>query len=389
MLAMQTMQTQPTQSLHDIIVAAGSGDMDAFALLVQRFQKMAYVLAYSSLIDRSLAEDVVQEAFTEAYLALPSLREPDAFPSWFKRIVLRQVDRVLRRKQFSIVSLEATPAFDIVEDTDPSLLVETHELQERVRQAIATLPPHEQTTLYLFYNMGYPYKEIAELLNLPVSTVKKRLFDARQHLRGKLHYTMDAVRETLHNTQYSSEQQSPYLSAQIRLLIAVRLNDIEAVRALLEHNLMLLNDRIQFRKTLPLTMLRSVGHTALHEAATHGHLVLAQLLLDYGANVNARTTIGITSLHEAVYHNHPAIVELLLTHSANVNASLDNGLTPLQWAAMQNRYACAEILLRYHADVNVQTQAGRTALDWAMLKGHRELIELFIEYGAIQRGNRV
>lgn len=387
---MLAMQLQPEQTLNDIIMAARDGDMDAFTLLVQRFQGMAYALAYSSLIDRNLAEDVVQEAFTEAFLSLSSLREPDAFPAWFKRIVLRQVDRVLRRKQFSTVALEATSSFDIIgDDTDPSYLVETHELQERVKQAIATLPAHEQTTLYLFYSTGYPLKEIAELLDVPVGTVKKRLFDARQHLRVKLHYTMDAVRETLHHSQHSYEQQSPYLSPQIQLLIKVRLNDIEAVRALLEHNLMLLNDKIQFKKTLPLTMVRSIGHTALHEAAMYGHLALAQLLLDYGANVNARTTTGITPLHEAVYHNHSVIVELLLAYGANVNPHLDNGLTPLHWAAMQNRYTCAEILLRHNANIDAKTQAGRTPLDWAMLKGQRELIELFIEHGAVQSGNRM
>lgn len=379
---MLAMQVQPTPSLHGIIEAARTGDMDAFALLVQRFQGMAYALAFSALTDRSLAEDVVQEAFTEAYLALPSLRNPDAFPAWFKRIVLRQVDRLLRRKQFSMVTLEATPEFDIVDgDTDPSRMVEEHELQEQVRRAIATLPAHEQTSLHLFYSMGYTHKEIAELIDVPVSTVKKRLFDARQHLRGKLHYDMDAVRETLH--QNSNEQRFPSLSEQVQLLIAVRLNDIGEVRSLLEHNLILLNGKIQFRKALPLTMLRSIGHTALHEAVMHGHLALVQLLLDYGANVNARTTIGITPLHEAVYHNHPAIVELLLTYGANVNAHLDNGLTPLHWAAMRDRRACAEILLRYDASINAQTQAGRTPLDWATLKENHELMQLLIEYGAV------
>src|SRR6185312_8867273 len=62
--------------LHSLVIAAQNGDMDAFGHIVQRFQAMAYTSAYAMLEDAQLAEDVAQEAFIEAYLNLPKLREP-------------------------------------------------------------------------------------------------------------------------------------------------------------------------------------------------------------------------------------------------------------------------------------------------------------------------
>ena len=77
------------QLLSTVVKAAQEGDKDAFAILVQRFQGMGYTFAYGMLGNTQLAEDVVQEALVEVYLHLPSLREPAAFPGWFRRILLR------------------------------------------------------------------------------------------------------------------------------------------------------------------------------------------------------------------------------------------------------------------------------------------------------------
>ena len=83
------------ETLQSLVIAAQNGDLDAFGIIVQRFQGMAYTSAYAMLEDAYLAEDVAQEAFIEAYLNLPKLRESAAFPGWFRRIVFKQGDRVL------------------------------------------------------------------------------------------------------------------------------------------------------------------------------------------------------------------------------------------------------------------------------------------------------
>ena len=79
---------------------------DAFAELVIRFQDMAFACAYAVLGDAYLAEDVAQDAFVVAWQKLDQLRQPSAFPGWFKRIVLSQCNRRTRGKRLQIVPLE-------------------------------------------------------------------------------------------------------------------------------------------------------------------------------------------------------------------------------------------------------------------------------------------
>ena len=95
------------EALSELVVAARAGDHEAFAEIVSRFQNMAYAGAYGMTGDSTLAQDVAQEAFIEAYLNLERLREPAAFPGWFRRILIKQSDRQTRRKQRAALPLEA------------------------------------------------------------------------------------------------------------------------------------------------------------------------------------------------------------------------------------------------------------------------------------------
>jgi DNA-directed RNA polymerase specialized sigma24 family protein len=76
------------KDLDTLVIRAQSGDRMAFGSLVRQFQDMAVGYAYSILGDFALAEDTAQEAFVQAYLDLHTLREPHAFPSWFRRMGL-------------------------------------------------------------------------------------------------------------------------------------------------------------------------------------------------------------------------------------------------------------------------------------------------------------
>ncbi len=151
---------------------------EAFAELIARFQSLAHGWAYNALGDTHLAQDVVQEAFLTAYQKLDQLREPDAFPGWLKRIVLTHCNRVTRRKSLALLPLE-----DEDVQSDPAASAEDHDLREQVTQAVRSLPDHEREVTELFYITGYSQQEIAEQLALPLTTVKKRLQYAREHLR--------------------------------------------------------------------------------------------------------------------------------------------------------------------------------------------------------------
>lgn len=163
----------------------------AFAELVSEFYETAFNWAYSRLNDADLAQDAVQEAFVAAYQKLHQLKEPKAFAGWFKQIVLSQTYRLLRdtRPLTHAVDLNREMA---TSEPGPVALVENDEMKERVMTAVQALPEKEQVVTQLFYLNGYSQKEIARLLELPLTTVKKRLQYARRNLRGILVSMMDA-----------------------------------------------------------------------------------------------------------------------------------------------------------------------------------------------------
>jgi RNA polymerase sigma factor (sigma-70 family) len=165
-----------------LVEKAAAGDLEAFGILVRRFQDMACGYAYSVLRDFQAAEDVAQEAFLEAYQCLKDLREPLAFPSWLRRIVYKHCDRRFRGKRIETVSIEGTEAAANPSER-PDRQTEARELQAKVLDAINGLSDVQREATTLFYMNGYSEKEVAEFLEVPVSTVKKRLHDSRRKLK--------------------------------------------------------------------------------------------------------------------------------------------------------------------------------------------------------------
>lgn len=182
---------------------AKSGKQIAFGEVVQRFQDLAFGCAFAVLGDFHLAEDAAQEAFLSAWRNLDQLRVPEAFPGWFKRIVLTQCNRLTRGKRLDLVSLDAIleqPS----QDCDPYLAYEQLERQIRVHAAMRALPEHERMVTALFYIGDYSQNEIANFLEIPVTTIKKRLFEARKKMKQEME-TM--VRDTLQEKRPSRNEQ--------------------------------------------------------------------------------------------------------------------------------------------------------------------------------------
>ena len=179
-----------------LIAEAQAGDLHAYGQVVQRFQDMAYGYAYSIIGDFHLAQDAAQEAFIEAHRCLPSLRDPAAFPGWFRRIVHKHCDRLTRGKRISTVPLGA--ADGIADSTpEPAQAAEAHEMTDNVLEAIGSLPANERTVTTLFYINGYSQADIAAFLEVPDGTVKSRLHASRKRLKERM---MDMVEQTLHQT---------------------------------------------------------------------------------------------------------------------------------------------------------------------------------------------
>ncbi len=171
------------ESLVEIVREASETERDeALSKLIRQFEATAFRWAFEILQDSHSAQDAVQEAFITAYEHLDQLKDPAAFPAWFKRIVLTQCNRLTRRQRFVLDALDEKA--DSAQP-DPSEEVEERESKERIEQALHRLPEHERTITELFYLAEYSQHEIAERLAIPVTTVKKRLQYARKHLRGE------------------------------------------------------------------------------------------------------------------------------------------------------------------------------------------------------------
>ena len=180
----------------------------AFGKIVLLFQDMAYGCAYALLGDFHLAEDAAQEAFLAAYRQLGQLRQPGAFPGWFRRIVISQCSRLVRRKSLSTTTLDAAAAVPSSVPAPPQNL-ERHETKDKVLAAIAALPEHQRMVTTLFYIGGHAQSEIGAFLEIPAKTVKSRLHTARTRLRqsGSLRERMiDMVEEQLHDRRPSRDE---------------------------------------------------------------------------------------------------------------------------------------------------------------------------------------
>ncbi|GAA3404270.1 sigma-70 family RNA polymerase sigma factor [Paenibacillus hodogayensis] len=166
--------------------AAMQGERSAFDRLVGRFSGMAYAVAYEHLRDAHEAEDAAQEAFTEAFLHLGSLHKPEAFPGWFKTIVIRRSRRLLRQRRQEAVPFRELPEPEGASGASAADIAERREMERALRAGVAALSPNMRLAVQLFYFQGYSLREISACLGTPAPTLKKRLFDARRKLKGKL-----------------------------------------------------------------------------------------------------------------------------------------------------------------------------------------------------------
>lgn len=175
----------------ELVRASAAGDQDAFAQLVERYRRLVLHVAFRSMGDMSLAEDVTQEAFIKVYRGLPKYRHEKPFIHWLRRVVGNAVTDELRRRRpiVSLDGLEQAPAGD---EEDPQEVTDQHGVQQAVRAAITALPPRYREIITLQVFQELTYEEIARTLNLPLGTVMWRLNMAKRLLRRQLRDTAEA-----------------------------------------------------------------------------------------------------------------------------------------------------------------------------------------------------
>ncbi len=178
----------------NLIARSKAGDRAAFDALVRDHYALVYNTAFRMLGEQGAAEDATQTAFVRAYRSLDRFRGGSAFSTWLYRIVSNVCLDMLRARRDDTVALEIAHGDD--DDTEqrplpdgtaePAALAERAERQQVVHRAIGRLSDDHRVVLVLCDIAGLSYEEIAEILDMPIGTVKSRLNRARLALKDIL-----------------------------------------------------------------------------------------------------------------------------------------------------------------------------------------------------------
>lgn len=156
------------------------GDVLAFEVLVRRYGPLMRAYAIRTLGSNDEADDVVQETFITAWAKLPTLENPALVKSWLMRIVShKSIDRIRARRRHSNLDDVEVPA---AEHESPTRVVEAQSRGEALTQVLSGLPEDQRRCWELKEFGDYSYSEIAEELDLPVSTVRGLLARSRKTL---------------------------------------------------------------------------------------------------------------------------------------------------------------------------------------------------------------
>lgn len=185
-----------------LVERARRGDRAAFGQLVDEYKDKIYNYVARMLNDPYEAEDVTQEAFLRAYRSLPRFRGASSFHTWLYRIASNLAIDVVRKRKRSeptysldepLESDDGEYEREIPDDTGgPEARTSTRETRVAVRRAIMELPEKLRDVMILYELQGETYEDIAEILDVPLGTVKSRLFNARNRLKDSLQELVEA-----------------------------------------------------------------------------------------------------------------------------------------------------------------------------------------------------
>ena len=183
---------------YKIIKLCLRGKKDAFAQLVDKYNRKVYNLAYRLTSNPERAKDIAQDAFIKAYRSLDKYDPRYKFSSWLLKTVSNLCIDYHRSKQATTASLEVilstgaessilrdegvtASTEEIIEEK-----LESADLRELIREGIELLPIDYKSVVVMRHLQNFSYKEIASILNLPMGTIKARIFRARKMLKNYL-----------------------------------------------------------------------------------------------------------------------------------------------------------------------------------------------------------
>jgi len=184
------------------------GEEEAFAILVQKYQKRIHALAWRKIGDYHIAEDITQDTFIQVYKKLPTLNNPKQFDGWLYIIVNRLCINWMKKNKARMQSLEDTPVIEIEEsyykhyETEQRKMETIERYREIVRKLLTKLPESERTVLTLYYLDEMSAAEIGKFLGVSANTIKSRLRRARNRLKAE---DKSMIEESLGSLQLSTD----------------------------------------------------------------------------------------------------------------------------------------------------------------------------------------
>ena len=171
----------------EAVKACQQGDEKAFETLYTEFSKSAYFLALKLMKNPQSAEDVTQEVFVKVFQKIGELKDPQAFPAWFKRIAVNQCTYTLKKNNaLPIAETEEAANLEFVEETSENLIpdksLENAETARLIVEIVDKLPAEQSVCIYYYYYQQMSVAEIAENLEVSENTVKTRLVLARKKI---------------------------------------------------------------------------------------------------------------------------------------------------------------------------------------------------------------
>ncbi len=169
----------------NLITRAQQGDVQAYESLVRQYEQVAFRAAYLITHDPDEAADAAQEGFLRAYRALHSFQLDQPFRPWLLRIVTNQALNRIRsvQRQMRVTQRLRQEIMAKQNDSTPEQVALEREQSQRLLQAVRQLDAHEQTLIALRYFLQLPEREVALTLNVPLGTVKSRVYRTLAHLR--------------------------------------------------------------------------------------------------------------------------------------------------------------------------------------------------------------
>ena len=183
----------------DLIESLRQDDLDALGVLFERYRDRVFRTALVIVRDPAVAEDILQDCFLKVYANAQRIDTERPLAPWLYRVTVNLSYTWLSRGKNRRTSIETVVDMLVSPMKQaPDRLTEQTELRQNVRKAISDLSIDQRVVVVLYYLNGLNLQDIAEILDLPIGTVKSRLYYARENLRGKLGTNMQWLPEVAH-----------------------------------------------------------------------------------------------------------------------------------------------------------------------------------------------